>query len=298
MESRIELISTKILNHFPDMSSELLKMGKTLALSSGWHYALDWTWVTNNIGEANGKTILDAGAGIGLMQWYLSSKGANIISVDRSDRVCIPFHLLNKFNVTGYRAVDNPLNIKDVLNITNRRVRILKRITSLIRGTFGSALLAGRSYTDRGSIRFLNKDLRDLSEIHDNSVDIIISISALEHNEQISNIKEIIRELERVLVPGGMMLVTLPASAEKDWFFSPAYSWCLTESTLRDLFDLDKDTLSNFQNYEKIHKELKQSNILKKNISLRYYFQPQSGMPWGRWDPKYIPVGIIKIKQV
>lgn len=298
MQNNIELISVDILEKNSTLSNQLIKMAKSLAMSSGWHYALDWTWVASIIGDVSGKTILDAGAGIGLMQWYFASKGAKVISVDRSDRTCIPFHLLNRFNVTGYRPEDNPLSIKEILNIINGKARLSRRIKAIVRGVIGEMMLLGKSYINKGSVRFLNKDLRRLAEIRDNSVDIVISISALEHNELISNVKEIIQELDRVLVSGGMMLITLPASAEKDWFFSPAYSWCFTESTLRDLFDLDNDSSSNFHEYRNFFEKLSKSETLKKNISLRYYFQPKSGMPWGKWDPKYLPVGIIKIKQV
>lgn len=298
MQNNIELISVDILEKYSGLSTQLIRMGKSLALSSGWHYALDWTWVASIIGEISGKTILDAGAGIGLMQWYFASKGANVISVDRSDRTCIPFHLLNRFNVTGYRPEDSPLTIKEILNITNGKARLSSRISAIIRGIVGKTMMSGAKRIQKGSVRFLNGDLQRLSEIPDGGVEIVVSISALEHNEQISDIKIIIQELERVLVPGGMMLITLPASADKDWFFYPAYSWCFTESTLQDLFNFDKATSSNFHQYGIIFEKLINSEALKKSMSLRYYFQPKSGMPWGRWDPKYLPVGIIKVKQV
>lgn len=298
MKNSIELIPVDILDKYPALSSELDQLGRSLALSSGWHYALDWTWVTSKIGEVGGKTILDAGAGIGLMQWYLASKRANIISVDRSDRRCIPFHLLRKFNVKGYRPQDNPLTMKEIINITNGKASLTRRLKTTGRGFFGSLRSFGQSYDHKGTVRFLNVDLGDLSLIPANSVDIVVSISALEHNKRIENIKNIIQELERVLAPGGMMLITLSAAAGKDCFFSPAYSWCLTDATLRKLFDFDEGLPSNFYEYENFSEKLKKSEILRKNMSLRYYFQPNSGMPWGKWDPKYLPVGIVKIKQV
>lgn len=97
MRDKIELISVDILRQYPQLYRELEDMNHALALSSGWHYALDWLWIIGSMGEIAGKRVLDAGAGIGLLQWYLASKGADVVSVDRSDRACIPFHILNRF---------------------------------------------------------------------------------------------------------------------------------------------------------------------------------------------------------
>ena len=297
MENRIELISPEILDKHPALSSELIQMGKFLALSSGWHYPLDWTWVASLLGEVNHKNILDAGAGIGLLQWYLASKGANLISVDRSDRTCIPFHLVQKFNITGIRAEDKPLLFSEIMNFANRKASVPKRLKAIARGIAGSLKNFQLNPHRTGSVSFLNKDMKDLSEIPDNSMDIVISISALEHNEHISDVKNIILELEKKLHPGGIMLITLPASQKGDWFFSPAYSWCFTEETLLELFDFEWNVSSNFGDYDSILSKLVRSEALKKNISLRYYFQPNSGMPRGKWNPQYLPVGIVKTKQ-
>jgi 2-polyprenyl-3-methyl-5-hydroxy-6-metoxy-1,4-benzoquinol methylase len=296
MKNSIELISTEILNEHARLSGELIHLGKTLSLSSGWHYPLDWTWTIQRMGDFSGKTILDAGAGIGLLQWFLASQGGNVISVDRSERTCIPFHLLQKFRVTGYRREDTPLNPKELLDIRNGKAGLSARFKALARGVTGS-ILSSAQPRGTGSVRMLQQDLRHISEVPDNSVDIVVSISALEHNESIANVKEIIRELERTLVPGGIMLITLPASRDQDWFFPEAYSWCFTEATLRDLFGLPGNIPANYDEYDPLFEKLRSSNTLRKNLSWRYFFRANSGMPGGKWDPKYLPVGIAKIKQ-
>jgi len=294
----IELLSPQILGENSVLSGELIRLGRRLALSSGWHYPLDWTWVVQKMGDVSGKTILDAGAGIGLMQWYLAKLGADVISVDRSERRCIPFHLLQKFHVKGYRLEDAPLSLEELINPGTRRASatLLDRFKALARGIVGSIRSMGEP-DSAGSVQILQQDLRRISEIADNSVDIVVSISALEHNASIQNVREIIRELERTLIPGGMMLVTLPASRDQDWFFQQAYSWCFTEKTLRILFEFSESTASNFQKYDDLFEELRNSRTLRKNLSWRYFFRSNTGMPDGKWDPKYLPVGIIKIKQ-
>jgi 2-polyprenyl-3-methyl-5-hydroxy-6-metoxy-1,4-benzoquinol methylase len=298
MSNKINLISTDILKEHRALSAELLSMNRTLALSSGWHYAMDWIWVISHIDNIANKRILDAGAGIGLLQWYLSSKGAHVISVDRSDRSCIPFHLLENFNVSGYKPRDEPLSFKEILNIINRKAKPGSRVKTLIRGFIGQFRASKNKVKGIGSVQIYNQDLRDLSEIPDDSIDIIVSISALEHNEDIDVIKDIIQELERKLVPGGAMLITLPAASREDWFFSPANSWCFSEATLRRLFTFSEDIPSNFDDYDTLFEKLRNSGELRKNISWRYLFRANSGMPWGKWNPKYLPVGILKTKQV
>jgi 2-polyprenyl-3-methyl-5-hydroxy-6-metoxy-1,4-benzoquinol methylase len=296
MKNEIELISTEILDQQAGLSKELTDFAKALALSSGWHYPMDWTWVVQKMGDFAGKTILDAGAGIGLLQWFLASHGANVISVDRTERLCIPFHLSQKVRVSGYRPQDTPLRLNELMDISNRRAGPYARLKAILRGIAGSFLSRDLPH-GTGSVRMLNQDLRHISDIPDNSVDIVISISALEHNELIENVKQIIQELERTLVPGGMMLITLPATRDRDWFFPQAYSWCFTEETLRDLFGFDRNVPANYQEYDPLFEKLRNSSTLRKSLSWRYFFRSNSGMPGGKWDPKYLPVGVMKIKQ-
>lgn len=295
INNKIELISTNILDQHRKLSSGLNVMNSNLALSGGWHYILDWTWTISQMETVDGKVILDAGAGIGLLQWYLASKGGHIISVDRSDRTCIPFHLLSHFNVDGLTPADKPLSTSELLNIFNGKANFPIRIKAITRGFLGKLKYQNHTSTT-GTIKLYRKDLSALTHIPDNSIDLVVSISALEHNKSINNIKDIVSELFRVLKQGGKMIVTLPASHHTDWFFEPAYSWCFRESTLKDIFGMQERTPSNYGQYDKIFEELRNSAELKNNLSWRHFFMPNSGMPWGKWNPQYIPVGIIKIK--
>ena len=58
---------------------------KMFVAAVGWHYPLDLIWQYNRIKALNlpkGATILDAGAGYGMMQYILAGNGYNVISVD------------------------------------------------------------------------------------------------------------------------------------------------------------------------------------------------------------------------
>jgi hypothetical protein len=92
------------------------------------------------------------------------------------------------------------------------------------------------------------------------------------------------------------MIVTLPASQKEDWFFDPAYSWCFTDTTIKEIFLLSENTSSNYNQYETILEEINTSSLLKSNLSWRYYLSSKSGMPLGKWNPQYIPVGVVKGK--
>ena len=53
---------------------------------------------------------------------------------------------------------------------------------------------------------------------------------------------------------------------------------------------------SNFIDFDIIFNDIKNSNELQLRLSDFYYKSGDNGMPWGKWDPKYIPVGVIKWK--
>jgi 2-polyprenyl-3-methyl-5-hydroxy-6-metoxy-1,4-benzoquinol methylase len=297
IKEKIELLGINLLENYRENVCELTEMQHSLALSSGWHYLLDWVWVISNLGDVTEKTIFDAGGGIGLLQWYLAKQGANVVSVDRSNRRCIPFHLIKRFNVAGFTLKDKPLSITEMLNITNQEASLPVRFKALARGFVGELRSSNNPFRKtQGSVKLYNQDLRFLNDIPNNSMDMIVSISALEHNETIEDVHAIILELMRTLKPGGIMLITLPATDRADWFFHPAYSWCFSEETLRKLFEFPEQITSNFGKYTTIYQGLIKSTELKKHLAWRYFFGPNNGMPWGKWNPQYVPVGVLKVK--
>lgn len=293
--NKIELIPIEILGENRALCDSLSAMNQRLSLSAGWHYTLDWTWTIRQIEAIEGKTILDAGAGIGFLQWYLASRGARVISVDRSNRTCIPFHLVKNFHASGLTPKDEPLSLSETLNIFNGKASIPARGKALARGILGT-FTASDGAPINGNVKLYRTDLGALTEVPDESVDIVVSISALEHNADIENIKKIVQELLRILKPGGKMIVTLPASHKKDWFFEPSYAWFFTDTTIKYIFDMPENTPSNYDQYERIFDGIKDSAELKNSLSWRYYLVQNSGMPGGQWNPQYAPVGVIKTK--
>ena len=135
-----------------------------------------------------------------------------------------------------------------------------------------------------------------MPEIVSDSVDAVVSISALEHNPP-EELKACVSELMRVLKPGGRLVATLAAARDKDWYHEPSKGWCYTEATLRDIFGLQPDCPSNYDRYDELVLDLRNCVELRDSLADFYFRSGNNGMPWGIWDPKYQPVGVLRVKR-
>jgi SAM-dependent methyltransferase len=293
MIDTIEILSTDLLNQYRPLIDKQKKLARFIGISMGWHYPLDWSWIINHLGKVEGKRILDAGAGRGVLQWYLAEQGAEVLSVDRDSRACLPLHIRRRYRIHGLRPGDllSPLQMVNLFHgfaLYSEKVKGLARsVLSLTRPR-----ISGRA---PGKITIYNQDLKNLVDIPSNSIDAIISVSALEHNPP-EELPIVVRELERVLKPSGAMIVTLAAGRERDWFHEPSKGWCYTEDTLRKVFGLSPAARSNYDQYDVLFKALKECHELQDQLAAVYQRSNQLGMPGGKWDPQYQPVGIIKVK--
>ena len=105
-QETIEILSVDLLDQNRNLVEALKGFTRSLRLELGWHYLLDLTWIISQLGEANNRRIMDAGAGIGVLQWYLAQDGAEVVSVDRSSRADLSLRFRNRFRVTGLRPED------------------------------------------------------------------------------------------------------------------------------------------------------------------------------------------------
>ena len=140
-----------------------------------------------------------------------------------------------------------------------------------------------------------NQELGNLEDIQDDTIDVIVAVSSLEHNSP-DDLRSVLYELMRILKPGCAMYATLGATKDSDWFHEPSKGWCYSVDTLRGIFSISPEVSSNFDKYDQLFRSLQENNELRDNLASFYYRSGDNGMPWGEWDPQYQPVGIRKYK--
>ena len=85
---KIQLLDTNLLKK-EELFKEITYWKDLLGIKIGWSYMLDFIWQLDRFNSLNlpkGSLILDAGAGNGLLQYILSARGYNVISVQSSWR--------------------------------------------------------------------------------------------------------------------------------------------------------------------------------------------------------------------
>jgi SAM-dependent methyltransferase len=294
----IELLSISLLDDQRGLVREFKDISNRLVIPLGWHYLLDLTWAAQQLQMVQGMKIMDAGASMGIMQWWLVSKGIDVLSVDLNDRSSLDPRFRNWCTVKGLRTSDLQPLAKTLFRdlIPPRHLwsphnwpRLIYRILSRVLSRQQSPP-AGH-----GMVTIYNQDLSNMPDIPDASVDAVVSISALEHNKP-DTLPAIVKELMRVIKPGGKLVATLGAAKERDWFHVPSKGWCYTEASLRAIFELMDDCPSNYSHYNYLFEALRNCEELRKGLAEFYYKSGNNGMPWGIWDPQYQSVGIVKIK--
>ncbi len=297
---KIEILPVSLLEEHRRLVEELKAIAGSLSLEFGWHYLLDLTWIISALGNVCGKQIMDAGAGTGVLQWYLAWHGATVYSVDRSSRADLPWRFRRWTQVRGVRPEDlNPPlpSLMNTLRSTSGGKRRLSAARAMIKGLRPNDSLSQNETEKReGKVWIYNCDLHSLSALADNSLDAVAALSALEHNAP-EDLPHVVHELLRVIKPGGLLLATLGASREQDWFHEPSQGWCYCDATLRRAFNLPENTPSNYNRYDELFEALRNCAELRDNLAGFYFRSGDNGMPWGKWDPQYQSVGVLKVKR-
>ena len=320
---KIEILGLDLFETHKEEIGIVEQFQKYFGPALGWHYYLDIAWIVREISSLpRGALILDAGAGSGLLQFILAELGYNVLSADFLGR-----NFSTQYS-SRYNRIIYSLNSQKV-SIANSYTRHLKanysipgsgllaRLSKFLRGKqndadvvtfidnfrFTSAfdakmkLMEGDVARNCGRIFLYRCDLRDLSLLPNGLVDGVVSISALEHNDH-EGFVGCVDELLRVTKTYGKMCITVSAAQDKDWFHAPSKGWCYSDRTLKRFFDLSESTWSNFSRKDELFQLLKnEGNELHNRLAPVYFESGDNGMPWGKWDPQYQPVGIVKVKQ-
>lgn len=329
---KIELLGEHLVEDHQEIALDVLGYSSKFALPLGWHYLLDIVWILRELNLPTGAVILDAGAGNGLLQFILADKGYQVISADMMDRKAPQFahrffkmsyiesdrELIHQYKThvlsgraSSAKSTDGnrnwvrtaktavPATLRSVLaRVLDTRLKDIptKAAKLLFKGYLEkSTSPAGDLTEEKGSVVYYQCNLGMMNKIDDSSVDAIVSVSALEHNPP-EKIGPILDELDRVLKPGADMLLTVSASHPDSGFHEPSHSWLLNEDDTAKTYGLREGYQSNFGEFEAVFGGLKKSKYLKKWLATFYFESDRNGMPWGRWDPGYQPMGIVRRK--
>jgi ubiquinone/menaquinone biosynthesis C-methylase UbiE len=253
MASEIRLLDATLLSDDKKLK-ELSYWLRVMNRPNGWHYDFDHIWILNEL-EKNkilpGSTILDAGAGQGIMQYLLAARGYNIISLDFTPRT-IPKRSIGIFDINGegdsditYQhpymkliSYDRNFSARELVgrvNIVN--LNKIPKLSQLIMRHIKSKLFhLHQKYVSNhagyGTITYLRAPFHQVP-LPSGSMDAVVSISAIEHGD-IKLFHKNITELTRLLKPKAPLLLTTSASnSDEDTFHEKSSGWCFSLATLR-----------------------------------------------------------------
>lgn len=291
MEDKIEILPVSLLDQYQDLVCNLKKLASCLRLEFGWHYLLDLTWIISLLDISKNLQITDAGAGTGILQWYLAEQGVSVLSVDRESRANLPLRFRFRYSVRGKNKEDLEPIYKTILHQAGDQ-GLLRSLA----GTAREILDVKPGSQNSGKVMIYNRDLVDLVDVPSCSQDAVVAVSSLEHNSP-QALQEVIKELMRVIKPGGVLLATLGAALDEDWFHEPSKGWCYSDVTLKRIFNLSQAVSTNYEQFDELFSALHNCGELRDNLASFYSNSGDNGMPWGIWNPEYQPVGICKVKR-
>lgn len=289
--NKIELFTEKLIEENKDLALEVLAESSRTGIKLGWHYLLDLIWILKGISCPKGSVILDAGAGNGLLQFILADRGYKVISADVSNR-----------NIPGFTSgLYEIIRMGDTNEIPHSYWEDRKKGNSNVISNvknyiteYSPCCFEASSNSSLPVILYYHCDLENMKELADNSIDAVVSVSALEHNPP-DKVKQCVNDLSRVLKPDGSMHITISAVNRGQDFHEPSHSWLLDEKGIIEAYGLKAPCISNFEDFENIYAALHDSKYLKRWLSSFYYSGGNNGMPWGEWNPQYQPIGVLKV---
>ena len=316
MDDAIELLSIDLLED----TNTLKELDHWLAVFNwinGWHYDLDIIWTIKQLKINNilpGSTILDAGAGYGMTQFILASRGYNIISLDFTTRT-FPKEASGIFDIEiidsdlgdykseymEYMTYGKSTNefahfLESAPKALLHPVKVVRYLNRVYR-KFQSAMVnrseKNQKHEGYGKIKFLRGTFNNIP-LENKSVDALISVSAFEHNKY-ADMPDSVNEFNRILKDGGMMFITTSAARSKDWYQEASKGWCFTKGSLSSWFNIPEE--NNPFDYNTEYEKIRNSNLLASRLADYYKSETNMTVPQGDLkNIEYIPIGIRKNK--
>ncbi len=299
----IQLLSDRLPGEHPEILAEIDLLREGLFKDIGWHYYVDLVWVVlqlRKMGIQPGSTILDAGAGSGLLQYLLSYYGYHVLSVDFAPRT-VQFHIRKLFPVEvltpvvaseeGYVA--HMQRARGKFGFIHKIWNTLLKKRIPLASWYHLKKVLSRRVTKPGKIVMIQNDMRQMRQIKNQSVDAVVSVSAVEHLQP-DQLPLVFSEFGRVMRSDAPLILTTNASGtQKDWFHKPSQGWCFSLATLSAWFDDSSSQVRHFSNFNRVLADYQNNEFLQKRLSRAYFFSSENGMPNGIWNPVYIPAGVV-----
>jgi len=285
---------------FEFVESFLKSTGRTRI---GWHYITDLIWIYSKIKKwPRDIHILDAGGGGGPLQFLLAELGMNVTNIDMVLREPpIPFQKRYK---TTLSILPSLVQTSYTEHITDPNIPHSGYLKSITKKTKLDKMRKIRKYNSKhnrwrsswminevavGKIKWIAGNLCNMPEIPKNTFDAFVSLSALEHIplDQLGNAIEMI---QNILKKDAKWAVTTSGTEQSNtWLHEPSKGQCFSEEDLQKYFNAYP---LNVQNPAEILEKYRNCDYLKDNLAEFYFKSDKYGMPLGKWNPKYIPVGL------
>jgi SAM-dependent methyltransferase len=273
----------------------------------GWHYIIDLTWIYAHARRwPAGLRVLDAGGGRGPAQFLLAEMGFDVTNIDLMHtppgiafqrRYGLAAEVLASHVATPYsRHVLAFGSLWRVVRSARKSLlesAMLRESTARRYAVRHERWRAAHGFTTRpvGHIRWLAGNLCAMPELASGSFDAVVSLSALEHIPG-EHLPAAISEIERVVRPGGKWAVTTSGTERAGtWYHVPSQGYCFSQDDLGRLFGARP---LNDASPADILGKYRDSRYLKENLAFQYRLSGKNGMPWGRWNPSYVPVGLAR----
>jgi SAM-dependent methyltransferase len=269
----------------------------------GWHYFTDLIWIYRKIKDLpKGSIILDAGGGTGPTQFLLLEIGFNVVNVDLLlQEPSISFRKRYRCKINTVQG-QRPTNYSTFIFSKNRRLWKNLYRKSPLYGLMQFMTSKPEKYADAcdnwriangmnapvGDLSWVPGNLCSIPEIENNHFDAVVSLSALEHIDR-EQLQTAIDEIKRVAKPEAFWaLTTSGTDRSTSWFHYPSKGWCFSAKDIEHYFDAQYRG----KNPKHVLNQYHKCEYLKNNLASFYKKSEHYGMPWGEWNPKYIPVGI------
>ncbi len=312
MPEQIKLLQASLLGDKKKLK-ELTHWLRIMNRPNGWHYDLDHIWILEELEKAGiypGATIVDAGAGQGVMQYLLAARGYNVISLDFSLRTPHP-RARGIFKIKGDGDTEIPYKhpyMKFITYGVNRSGSLLKRLTfqklrklpelpqRIVRNTRSYvSYLCERLFRQHGNfgvITYVRAPFHDVP-LEPGIADAVISVSAIEHAD-IDLFDNNIKSLLQLLKPEAPLLLTTSATSEENNTYDHIVEgWCYSRTALSKYFpgiELDFDAVACAQS-------LFDSKTFMRRLDSYYYLNPESPFFKKRFTVfPYLPLAVKLFK--